>query len=317
MKLLTLIPVVVCLCMAAFAINELGDLNAARKNHPAIFVPGNVLEYSVGGELGYVFNGEAERCFDGEMAENDSELYQEAVLDAKASLLKFLKKDSDTDSVRLSGVTKLYEYPDGEMRRVVLYVAKKNVFRSAQQSGCSPQGGMAKSGDAGGVEGGRIEAETTARKPVETVDSSATSKTNVNETMMLPEVSGTVDESGSATANTNRIAMYLKQIEDNPNDCIAMSKAAKLYARQGDLGKAKGLYAKIVNCVIADEKMDKWFASGLMMEAARFEKGTGDVNLALKYYRLFVRCDGLRRWKLHELVSEANKNISDLLLLEL
>lgn len=74
------------------------------------------------------------------------------------------------------------------------------------------------------------------------------------------------------------------------------------------------LYARIANVVIADENMDKMFAAGLLMEAARFERNSGNRDCALKYYRLFNRCNGMRRWNLHDMVGEANKNISSLLL---
>jgi hypothetical protein len=87
-----------------------------------------------------------------------------------------------------------------------------------------------------------------------------------------------------------------------------------MYIRQGDLVKASRMYADIVGQVISNERIDKEFGAGLLMEAAKFERRYGDTNTALKYYRLLVRCDGLRRWKLDEKVSEANKNIADLLL---
>ena len=111
----------------AFAIIELGSLDVARKNHPAVFVPGNVLEYTVGTVNGYVYNGEAEKCFDGDMAESDAELFQEATLDAKKNLYKHLTKEDKTLTVRMNGVKKLYEYSEEKMRRVVLFVAKSDV----------------------------------------------------------------------------------------------------------------------------------------------------------------------------------------------
>ena len=313
MKVAMTLFAAISLCMLTFAIDEFGSLDAARKEHPAIFVPGNVLEYSVGDVPGYVFNGEAERFFEGGMAESDSELYQEAVLDAKSNLLKFLKQKSKIDSLQMKGVVKLYEYSEGKMRRVVLFVAKKDVSMCLSQSVCLSQENAVRRDDDRDATKMQSDKGGVAQEPPKGVDPSATLKTNLAVEATALGKPKTAEVNVSVTAKVDKITVYLKQIADNPNDCIAMSKAAKLYARQGGLVEAKVLYSKIVNLVIADERMDKEFASGLLMEAARFEKGIGDVNLALKYYRLLIRCDGLRRWKLTELVDEANRNISQLL----
>jgi len=113
------------LCHPAFALGELGDIVEAKEKHPAVFVPGNVLEYTIAGTAGYVFNGEAEQCFTGDLAESDSELYREAVLDAKNNLRKYLVERTGAKAFQMSGVKKLYEYADGKMRRVVLFLAKE------------------------------------------------------------------------------------------------------------------------------------------------------------------------------------------------
>ncbi len=116
---------------SASALNELGSLADAQKNHPAIFIPGNVLEYRVGGQMGYVFNGGAEKDFSGSMGEKDAELLQEALLDAKANLLQyFQKKDKSPDlSISLCACVTIYSYLDGKMRRIVCFVKKDNVVK--------------------------------------------------------------------------------------------------------------------------------------------------------------------------------------------
>lgn len=112
------------LCCPAHALNDLGTLDQARAEHPAVFVPGNVLAYTIAGVQGYVFNGEAERCFTGTLAESDADLYREAVLDAKKNLRNYLAKRTPSSAYQLSAVRKLYEYTDGKMRRVVLFVER-------------------------------------------------------------------------------------------------------------------------------------------------------------------------------------------------
>jgi len=300
------------LCRSSFALNELGALDAARAKNPAIFVPGNVIEYVITGVSGYVFNGEAEQCFTGNMAESDSELYQEAVLDAKNNLRKYLVKHMKAEAFQLSAVKKLYEYSDGKLRRVVLFVAKEGV------SACSVQAvAMAgdKTNEVSASEGNMTPTRKSVTPSMDSSNMAIPTSTNVASVVTTTSCVKRSERSyESVTSRVDKISMYLKQIKENPDDCIAMSKVAKIYARQGMLSDASMLYGRIVKVVLANEKMDKMFAAGLLMEAARFERNSGNVDYAFKYYRLFNRCDGLRRWKLHDMVDEANKNISSLLL---
>lgn len=119
--------------ITAFAINDFGPLEKARKNHPAIFVPGNVIEYTIGNEIGYVYNGEAEKYFEGELGESDANLFREASLDAKKNLYNFLVKDDRSLEVQMSGARKLYEFVESKMRRVVFFVRKDRVSVNARQ----------------------------------------------------------------------------------------------------------------------------------------------------------------------------------------
>ena len=56
MKATHLGTLLLLLSNSAFALNDLGSLDDARKNHPAIFVSGNVLEYTINKVNGYVYN---------------------------------------------------------------------------------------------------------------------------------------------------------------------------------------------------------------------------------------------------------------------
>ena len=53
MKAIRLGTLFLLLSNSAFALNDLGSLDDARKNHPAIFVSGNVLEYTINKINGY------------------------------------------------------------------------------------------------------------------------------------------------------------------------------------------------------------------------------------------------------------------------
>lgn len=128
-----------CAALVAVAANELGPLPDAQKRHPAVFVSGNVLPYVIAGVEGYTYAGEAEQCFAGGMAETDAELYQEARLDAKGNLLRFLKKERPSCEISMSGGIVMYQYPEGKIRRVVCFVAKEAVsFR--EQCNAIPDG---------------------------------------------------------------------------------------------------------------------------------------------------------------------------------
>lgn len=116
------------LVLSVHGMNELGPIDVAQKKYPAVFIPGNVLRYTVSGEIGYVYNGEAEKFFDGHFSEKDSELYREAELDAKKNLYAYLVKGNACKEVVVAESRKLYQYPDGRMRRVVCFVSQKSII---------------------------------------------------------------------------------------------------------------------------------------------------------------------------------------------
>lgn len=312
-------PLTVCIAALSYGMDELGPLDDARKSHPAIFVEGNVLKYTVGGESGYICNGSAEQFFAGDQAESNADLYREASLDARGNLIRHLKKGVDgTVEIRLSGMRKIYEYSEGKIRRVVCFVAERNVS-------------VVKLPAAEKIVSAVTPKDITKTVPPSNVDSLAASKsTNVCvDIVTAPAARGESKEilrganpSPTPVASTapkneqseDRLDEYMKRIAKDPLDCTLLSKAAKINVRRGHFPEASRLYAEMVKNVVADEKMDAEFAAGLLLEAAKFEAAQGNVACALKYYRLLVRCDGLRRWNLHEQVSEANKNISQLLL---
>lgn len=283
---------IMCIATKGWGLNDLGTISEAKKTHPAIFIPGNVLKYTVSGVKGYVYNGESEKCFSGDMAEKDSELYQEAVLDAKRNLIVFLCKQNPNAEISIQGAVKLYEYPEENMRRVVCFVKEDMV---------SIKGKSAK-----GITEASKELKVSivnTNKPAQKVVKELV-KEPIKGKSQLPKMSG----------DRSPLDSCLREIAKNPSDCTCRSRAAKIYIRQGDLARASRMYAEVVGQVVSNEHIDKEFGADLLIEAAKFERRYGDINTALKYYRLLVRCDGLRRWRLDEKVSEANKNIADILL---
>ena len=293
MKAIRLGTLFLLLSNSAFALNDLGSLDDARKNHPAIFVSGNVLEYTINKINGYVYNGEAKQMFEGVGRNGDAQLYRKAELDAKANLCKFLTKNDTTLSVQMSGSRKLYEFVEGKMRRVILFVAKQDVSVIKKEVGVFPR----RADD--------------RKKTIETTPPASIAQCN---DALTNSAAQKKDPEIVAVVAKDRLAECLERIAKDHTDCIAMSMAAEIYSSRGATSDARNLYAKIVDRVAADESMDKEYAASLLLAAAEFEQKAGNGELALKYYRLIIRCDGLRRWRLTEEIEEANKNISLLLL---
>lgn len=292
MKFILSTLVITCIATSGWGVNDLGALSEAMKTHPAIFIPGNVLKYTISGAKGFVYNGESEKCFSGDMAEKDSELYQEAVLDAKRNLIAFLCKQNPNAEISISGAIKLYEYPEENMRRVICFVKEDMVSVNERRK----------------------------KRNIEPFEERKTSIINTNEPIqkvvkdLVKEPVKEKHQISEISSDKSPLDSCLKEIAKNPSDCTYRSRAAKMYIRQGDLASASRMYAEVVGQVVSNERIDKEFGADLLIEAAKFERRYGDINTALKYYRLLVRCDGLRRWRLDEKVSEANKNIADILL---
>ena len=318
MRVLMFLFVGTALFQGALAVNELGSLDTARSRHPAVFVPCNVLEYTVGSEHGYVFSGESAQRFGTAMS--DSKLYREATLDARRNLYKFLTKGDKSKTVEMSGARQLYQYTEGEMRRVILFVPKKNVsvrvFVPQPIPVKKPDTEVAKKIPPVQLEN-KPESETPQHPANGVVPSPvpAVARQPVNVVIAPQPPTGiAAGEETASTSRVDRLAVCLKQMEEKPGDCTIMVEVARLYAERGNFPKASSIYAKIVDCVVADTEIDKMIAVELLVEAAEFEKENGNAELALKYYRTLVRCDSMRGWKLKGPVAEANRNISKLLL---
>ncbi len=118
----------------AWALNELGALADAQKNHPSVFVPNSVLTYQINNIWGYVFSGEAERDFKDKLAEPDSDLFREALLHAKRNLLNYFIKKDDSLGYSMSACTILYQYIQGNSYRVIWFVERKNIEKFERMS---------------------------------------------------------------------------------------------------------------------------------------------------------------------------------------
>lgn len=271
--------IMVVIASAGFCIDDFGPLEKAKKALPAIFVPGNVLIETCNGADCYVYNGVAERCFSGAMAEPDAELYREAVADAKRNLFAHLIKGDKRKTVELSGVTIAYQYSEDKLFRAICLVPKSKVLVRLEQP------------------------------PTPPCDTSAA--TNNTVAPLVQKDAETVKKEPSPHPSVeDRISAYKEKLVGHPDDCVTAMRLARLYERKNDFVNADTCYRKIVSAIVSNEKFDKELAADFLLEVAEKEESRGDFATALKHYRLILRCDSLRRWGMEDVVQKANAAVS-------
>ncbi len=120
-----------------FALNELGPLADARRQHPSVFVSNCALEYVVGGKPCYVYGGESRQRFKGDAAIKDSVLFREAERRAKMNLYRFLTKGDKSLAFEMSGALCMYSFKEDNTAKAIYFVPKGNV-RVSQRKAPAP-----------------------------------------------------------------------------------------------------------------------------------------------------------------------------------
>ena len=271
--------IIVMIAGAGFCVDDFGPLEKAKKALPAIFIPDNVLVESCKGTEYYVYNGVAERCFSGPMAESDGELYREAVADAKRNLFEYLTKGDKKKTVELSGATVAYQYSEDKLFHAICLVPKAKVAVRLEQ----------------------------AQKPSCDV-STCTNSTAASR--IQKDAMGGKKEMVAQQSVEDKISAYKEKLAASPDDCVTVMRLARLYERKVDFVNADTCYRKIVSTIVANEKFDKELAADFLLEIAEKEESRGDFATALKHYRLILRCDSLRRWGMEDIVQKANAAVS-------
>ena len=269
----------VMIASAGFCIDDFGPLEKAKKTLPAIFVPDNVLIETCNGAECYVYNGVAERCFSGAMAEPDAELYREAVADAKRNLFAHLTKGDKRKTVELSGGTIAYQYSEDKLFRAICLVPKSKVVVRLEQP------------------------------PKPPCDTSVVTNNTVAP-LVKKDAEDVKKEMSPQTSVEDRISAYKEKLAVRPDDCVTAMRLARLYERNGDFASADTCYRKIVSTIVSNGKFDKELAADFLIEIAEKEESRGDFAAALKHYRLILRCDSLRRWGMEDIVQKANVAVS-------
>lgn len=268
--------VLVLVAFATFAKDDLGPFADARSSWPEAFVPGNVAAVDLAGEALYAFAGEAESFFEGEFAESDAELYEEATLDAKARFYETMSGGDVSRSVSLSGLRVAYRWAEGPMRRVVCVVARRNVQASPSVSVPAPPAPAPAPGPPGPVSG------ETAPPPAPGAEAPDASDTGSDATPSSDEIP--VDA---------KIRACREGLAETPDDPFLRLRLARLFAQSGQASRATRHYNALVKRLASDRNvMPVHDAAAAMVEAAEHARMTGDEAQALKFYR--------SAWKLND-----------------
>jgi len=267
--------VLVLVASATFAKDDLGPFADARSSWPDAFVPGKVATVDLAGEALYAFAGEAESFFDGELAESNAELYEEATLDAKARFYETMSEGDTSRSVSLSGLRVAYRWTEGPMRRVVCVVPRRNVKVSPSVSTPTPAAALP----------GPSEPDSGGTAPIPASDMAPPP---ASDTAPLPAHATEADEVSSPDEIPveAKIRACREQLAESPDDPLLRLRLARLFAQSGQASRATRHYNALVKRLASDRNaMPIHDAASAMVEAAEHARATGNEAQALKFYR--------------------------------
>jgi len=267
------IAVFVLAASIGFASDDFGPFATARSAWPDAFVPGKVATIDFAGEELYAFAGEAESFFEGEFAESESELREEAILDAKANFFEVMTEGDHTRTVSLSGLRVAYRWREESFYFVVCVVPRRNVRVSPKTAPSA-------------VSSSPLPATSSPSTPVAAPPPVVSPSAGERGTPKT-EKSTIVNSSGDAPWMDDRIRALRKRLVANPDDPLPRLELARFYAQSGDSGRAVRHYEALARklaekpSVMADHE-----AAASMVEAAEYAQSAGNEAKALKFYRV-------------------------------
>lgn len=248
--------------------DELGPIADAKAAWPEAFVPGNLVEASFGGTVFYAFAGEAEQFFSGKYAEPDSELYEEAVLDAKARLFESLSKGDPDASVSMSGLRTAYKFADGAFRRVVCVVPRDSVSRATSKDS----------------------ATAASTGPAESPASAPPAPANAKCAAPAVEAKSANSSPGPEKAPLKlRIRKCRERIRESPDDYLLRRRMARLKAEGGKNAEAARCYESMALLLSKTDSLPDNDKASLLLEGAEYARDNGRPAQALKLYRLISK----------------------------
>lgn len=320
MKTLGLLTFCLLCGLTCLALGEFGEFQAARQSHPEFFRPGVVEDARLGDEPWYVYCGEAEKCFN---EEKDSELYEEAEVQAKQNLYSYFQKKENNPAVKVGVATgrKLYQFTEGKMYYVVLGVPKSGVSVSVPvakpvlpvtlPNKPTPQPSLTLSHAAVSSANGTVKTQT-SHPTIQTVVSKPT-VTPVSQT--VTPVSQPVTSSGvlagivpaagqpaveapadgklpDEISDAEKLKILRARLVKNPGDFHTRIRMAKIFDSQGNERRALRNYSDAARLLVQAKGVPVGEKVDVLSEIASYEESHGAGALALKHYRALQRMGG-------------------------
>jgi tetratricopeptide (TPR) repeat protein len=239
-----------------------GSLKKARSKYPELFVPGIVQKMTIGKAECYVVCGSAERFFKDQRDESDQELFSEAELSAKHTLLKFFSNAQENSSTTLSisELTNLYWWREHDIYYALFAVPVKNVF----------------------ILKDNFPPNATSIQPKIVPPPIDTDTTTLTGTQITPE-----NYTEPSTAENNKAPT---QCNKEGKTISTWFKLAEVDYREGNYDDAYLHYAKLINCYDEHSVMPE---DRILWRAAKSAELTGHFGMALTYYKKLTGRDYL------------------------
>lgn len=290
--------------VSGYAKDEFGPCAEAKSKHHEFFKPGAVIETLLGSEPWYVYCGDAEKCFS---EETDSELFQEAEVQAKSNFYEhFVKLTQDRGvKVTVQRARRMYQCADGKMRYVVMGVPKSGVAVSAQSQ--KPVAPTCPRSDP-------IVKTNKEQSPCLPASASYISSEKVPDDKPVTPAAEKVEEKNkdgttdTAMSEEEKLNVLRARLERRPGDFHTRIRMARIFKSQGKTTRALRNYYDAARLIILDEYTSAEDKVDDLREVAEFEESVGAGSFALKHYR------AIQRFRIPEHAKYATQRISDLLL---
>ena len=255
------LAVLAMIATTGLAKDDLGPIDAARSAWPDAFVPGKVASIDRAGEALFAFAGEADVFFPGE---SESNLREEAVLDAKANFFAAMTDGDRSRSVRLSGMRVAYHWREGDKLLVLCVAPRGSVTVSP------PAPAPVAPAPASGAAVAPTTAPTVAPALVPPASRPAHGKPSLGPTPL-----------------EDRIRSLRKRLADNPDDPLSRLELSRIFVQTGETGRAVRHYEALARKLTEKpDVMTDHEAAAAMVEAAEYAKSVGNEAKALKFYRV-------------------------------
>lgn len=303
--------ILLCFSVLLYGQQKKETLDTIRNRYPDLFVDAHVIKVTYDNQQGYMYRGNAEQLFSGDFAEPASELYAEAELDAKANLYEYFKKDDENIVVVIRRARIILNYKEGNIYGCIFFVPEDSVsVNKVQEQSIQIKSDILKSPNV-------INQDSDIRDRKANISQEDKNK-SISENAAADAAAKNMPTSQTQPIHTTKkekpeVIQKVHKSDDANQTIISYLKLARRSVRRKEINKAEMAYREAIMIVTNDESIDRLIAYETVLEAADFEVANGNRAMALKYYRLFLKCNHTRNWKLSHYASEVNHLISLLL----